>query len=1542
MRSTPLTNTPIDVRNNLFRNSALHFVGGKINWTVCDNLFDTCTVNDHNNPVQHAFNAYYQTTNLFTTNSEAGMQVLTNLVYDPGPLGAYYQPTTSTLTNAGSTNAASVGFYHFTTQTNQVKEANSQVDIGLHYLAVTNIGGVWLPIDTDNDGLPDYVEDHDGNGVKDVGETAFNNPDTDGDGLTDYEELMVFHTDPNQPDPPFIIEQPLNQSVQLGDTVTFSVTAVGAQPLTYQWFCGTNAILNETNTSLSFFVAVTNQQDSYTARVTNSLGLSVSTTNATLTALDLGNLPAVAVIGPRQNYTFQNGITYEIGSRVELYGTTTIQGGAVIKVDPYATETTLPTLAIMGTLVCKTDDPYYPAFLTSVDDDTVGVLLDSPYLHLFNNAPYLDLSSCQDPHPSLNNLRIRFTDQGVVSATSRQTDVWHCQFLACNSAIAAAKNATIALHNVLIVGCGTAVAGPTNFAALTCEQVTADVTNLCAQFQPNVVAITNSIILGALPTGPALITNHALINPTSPVFQQVDFGLYYLSNTSPYRSAGTAAISPRLSNDLRQRTTQAPISFPAFMTAANDWGLGPQTARYFDGAPDYGFHYPAVDYTVSFLTNTGNITLLPGTSIGCRYGSYDNLEGGPAYGLGFDLREGSTFTSHGTPTKPIVFVDLQLVQELPTYPCHATFVPDVRPYDPFVYWLDPPPGFDGSDKAPPSLDLRFSHFYANPNSGHLWSGNFYSLVSLLNWNLRDCSLHGGQISLGPLSWLLSQDLVYGACSISWSNSLFDNVVIDLRLPCWGYNGPNSDMAFQACNNLFRGGRLILEPVYPTSAGNWTFMDNLFDQVYFWQDTDIPLDCHHNAYWPINPAWWGENTLYAEPSAGTGEQTLTSPPPYQPGPLGDYYLPNTTPLYHAGSRTAAAAGLYHYTTCPDQTKEGTNQMVNIGLHYVATTNGLPIDTDGDGIPDFVENWHGDGSYTNHTDDETDWQTAYTATGVYDPTNTIYDNTDLSGNGLVGRIKAALGLGPFETSNPLTLTQIAFNQPWGIVTNELPISYTTLTNIGVLHLNLDGFDVTLQDSAPATNGHVLLNWNTTYEAPGLHFAQAQISLNGVGDDDAILTGLGPLTTFYSDNYLQFFEAGAIFSHTNAFLDAQVVVQDADYTITLYDPSTTPPTFITAITNSTCNGLIQEDWNLTYSDGVTAFTNGAFDAVFDVTLLDSPTPLYRNFMHLAQNIETPILQKQHRKRLTPIASCECLANECLDGFDFVYMYTPTKGQPSRAAFNNRDGFVWNGMWGVVESLIYPNEDYDVYSSTFNGYDDFDFSKNYPGYVDNINQVHANLYPSMADGTTKEFYCYAHGSCNTLCDCNNSARITLTEVESILGNTRSSGELHVTNPYRFVFLDACLSAATPDWRRAFGIFPRWATNNVLTTQTGRTPLGPQAFVGWAKRATDWIGGSHQESYSRQVAEGYMQTLARFYRNWMSGYSLYQCLTNASDTNAFGVPLPVPSVKWAYAGWAAYKNTYPSDIYVVGHSGLKVSDWNPDADGYFQSAKDLPNEWGQ
>ena len=55
--------------------------------------------------------------------------------------------------------------------------------------------------------------------------------------------------------------------------------------------------------------------------------------------------------------------------------------------------------------------------------------------------------------------------------------------------------------------------------------------------------------------------------------------------------------------------------------------------------------------------------------------------------------------------------------------------------------------------------------------------------------------------------------------------------------------------------------------------------------------------------------------------------------YASGPFGRWYQSGTA-FVNAGSRTAAAAGLYHHTTQADQAKEGATQ-VDIGLHYPAT-------------------------------------------------------------------------------------------------------------------------------------------------------------------------------------------------------------------------------------------------------------------------------------------------------------------------------------------------------------------------------------------------------------------------------------------------------------------------------------------------------------------------------------------------------------------------------------------------------------------------------
>jgi len=95
--------------------------------------------------------------------------VITSADYKQGPLSPFYYPQTggnlSALINAGSTSAANVGLYHFTTITNlsggfQIAETNSAVDLGFHLPALDSSNHA---IDSDGDTIPNYVEDN-GNG----------------------------------------------------------------------------------------------------------------------------------------------------------------------------------------------------------------------------------------------------------------------------------------------------------------------------------------------------------------------------------------------------------------------------------------------------------------------------------------------------------------------------------------------------------------------------------------------------------------------------------------------------------------------------------------------------------------------------------------------------------------------------------------------------------------------------------------------------------------------------------------------------------------------------------------------------------------------------------------------------------------------------------------------------------------------------------------------------------------------------------------------------------------------------------------------------------------------------------------------------------------------------------------------------------------------------------------------------------------------------------------------------------------------------------
>ena len=496
---------------------------------------------------------------------------------------------------------------------------------------------------------------------------------------------------------------------------------------------------------------------------------------------------------------------------------------------------------------------------------------------------------------------------------------------------------------------------------------------------PTLVSMTNCILANVGNTSTLTGDHNGFYNcasfgsnpvPTSESpFQNSGGGNYYLKGNSPFRGTGISSVNPTLLASLKRKTTTPPIDFPRLMRLTGELSLFPQIQRYKSGAPDLGYYYDVVDYTAAALfVDGGYVTVNPGTVVGFRDERdlatlHPPFWPGWAFGwtyFGIDVLRGSTFVSHGTPEHQNVFADMQTVQESVDTPAIFLFLNDMINHSP--YW-----GY-GFDRPPATFDFRFSNFSVAPGCYHFGAGGV-TFSSAVNLSLRDCNLFGG--------WFL---ITYGEveeptpCDVVFENNLFDTVHIELAPDClwclFPEQNPYVDMAVTAHNNLFRRASLLL---YPPSIRDWVFKDNLFDKEEFRFIEPITggLERDYNAYRLLLESELRMNGLGGIPSQtspgnlSANEITLNSEVAYQTGPMGAYYLPTSSTLWNAGSRTAADAGLFHYTTRLDQTKEGSEgsgNMVNIGLHYVATANSgstLPKDTDADGISDYLEDWNGNG-------------------------------------------------------------------------------------------------------------------------------------------------------------------------------------------------------------------------------------------------------------------------------------------------------------------------------------------------------------------------------------------------------------------------------------------------------------------------------------------------------------------------------------------------------------------------------------------------------
>jgi len=187
----------VGVYNNLVRGGTNRFEHWNTNaWTIRDNAFEGTYLTNIYGGITHDHNGYLGSGQVLLGGTTSSNVVVGTFVYTNGPLGAlagaslgeFYHLSTN-LVNAGSRSAAAAGLYHHTTQADGTKEGTSTVDIGFHYPAAVLTNGVVVLSDADGDGLSDCLEDTDGDGNAETGETDWQESEN---GTTGGPGLQVF------------------------------------------------------------------------------------------------------------------------------------------------------------------------------------------------------------------------------------------------------------------------------------------------------------------------------------------------------------------------------------------------------------------------------------------------------------------------------------------------------------------------------------------------------------------------------------------------------------------------------------------------------------------------------------------------------------------------------------------------------------------------------------------------------------------------------------------------------------------------------------------------------------------------------------------------------------------------------------------------------------------------------------------------------------------------------------------------------------------------------------------------------------------------------------------------------------------------------------------------------------------------------------------------------------------------------------------------------------------------------------------------------
>lgn len=599
------------------------------------------------------------------------------------------------------------------------------------------------------------------------------------------------------------------------------------------------------------------------------------------------------------NMVVKGDTTWFVSGLVNLSGTTRLEG-CVIKF----TNSTSARINFNGSIDCQTG-PYRPAIFTSQYDSSVGDAIGTGTPTNYPGALVINTSGSV-----LHDLRIAYATSAVsLGFSSGQISLTNVQFVHCQYPIDSSTydENTILVDNGLFYLAKYGVRGGRDLIVrgrhLTAHQ--------CEKFAyspsggDSYAYLTNCLLVGVTNWGSefTFTTNSTAYYATDAagIFQTVGAGSHYLVAGSTNRDVGTTNISASLLAALTQKTTYPPLVY-SNLTLTTNVTLSIQAPRD-TNTPDLGYHYDALDFIAHYCAITNaTITVEAGTAVAC----YNDV--------GLWLQDGTTITSIGTPLLPNRFTRYSAVQEQPV-----------------VLGAQGPGGGLAVDSAPygsvgANAEFRFTEFSCPAGGGY----HLYHSPDLVYSNLlvRDCALWNGTNRLsGPSSNAIA----------TVRNNLFHRSTIYAV-------ATGSQCRLALSNNLVLGAAVTL--VGPASD-LWQAHDNAFDACYI---VNVQITNSHNAY--INTT----GRLYPTNVSDVMLSSFT----YANGPLGRYYQLSTN-LFEAGSLTnAGLAGLYHHTTTTNQVKEASTRL-DIGYHYVAVSNGLPVDTDGDSQADYFEDTNGNGLF-----------------------------------------------------------------------------------------------------------------------------------------------------------------------------------------------------------------------------------------------------------------------------------------------------------------------------------------------------------------------------------------------------------------------------------------------------------------------------------------------------------------------------------------------------------------------------------------------------